>query len=667
MKIPRAGSSSGSSAEMSTSPIVIVSGESNMKTPPKFTGSGFAVHEDPLQFVEDFTEAATWNNWQEARLNELFCRCLQGFAKDWYIAEIRESPTFQAGTLPFSSPTKNKESLISKFKTKRQGANESAAQFIIHKRALYLKANAKGAMDKQEKELVRDTLVELQSLLEWVESLLEFTPVAGSVAPVVAPKAVALINTVQQTTIDKPSAFEQTVLDKLERIEKDLALTKDKMVQYDRSLKLLTANSSSVTIATDQNVLPPIAKNPAAVAGSPLPVLTNKNLKPGAVNLVTLEVNAFDVKKDNSATLAARVQNLKKANATKRAEEEAIRQKNTQIENIAANMFNPNQPSSTVSIGTDQAALNEMMKDSIEYYKFSPVDQDLVPSLASSWLKYTSKTESYNPGTAAIWLFSYLNSIYPDALRLVAGGTASGLINEVQIEVNADDKGRLLCAITEGDVTFDEFDFTVGHVDDDDKVPTLYHYGIVGICLWSIGKRPTNDNASAFNQKRYTILENGVVQVFRQWLRPVSINSQQAVTASILEFWYNAGMAHVLLINNMLINNYAKYLVRIPELKEELASWLSDCISFMEVPAADRKLYNVIHGGENCFPSRNYPGLVALARSVIVTTTPKLQQYATRIQSSPLPILDSIILQETGTGIIPSTNSGQTAPVDPNA
>ncbi|KAK4512684.1 ARP2/3 actin-organizing complex subunit Sop2 [Mucor velutinosus] len=52
------------SAEMSipNQQVVIVTGESNVKPAPKFHGSGFSVEEDPLQFLEDFKEAASWNN-----------------------------------------------------------------------------------------------------------------------------------------------------------------------------------------------------------------------------------------------------------------------------------------------------------------------------------------------------------------------------------------------------------------------------------------------------------------------------------------------------------------------------------------------------------------------------------------------------------------------------
>ncbi|KAK4512718.1 40S ribosomal protein S6 [Mucor velutinosus] len=51
-------------AEMSipNQQVVVVTGESNVKPAPKFHGSGFSVEEDPLQFLEDFKEAASWNN-----------------------------------------------------------------------------------------------------------------------------------------------------------------------------------------------------------------------------------------------------------------------------------------------------------------------------------------------------------------------------------------------------------------------------------------------------------------------------------------------------------------------------------------------------------------------------------------------------------------------------
>lgn len=201
---------------------------------------------------------------------------------------MRKLPEYIAGQIPFEASDKDQQSVISLFKDKfvtpvwfaryedlydnrRHGASESASHYILCKTALYHKANAKGTYNKAEKERTRDlrkgllphlrrkcfelelspytprdhqeldTIDNLQTLLEWVESTEDITPLADKTpsSSVVAPtKAIAVVNTVQE---EPPhSKYEKAILDKLDRMENDLAIiTKDKMQQYDRSLELL--------------------------------------------------------------------------------------------------------------------------------------------------------------------------------------------------------------------------------------------------------------------------------------------------------------------------------------------------------------------------------------------------------------------------------------------
>ncbi|CEP07092.1 hypothetical protein [Parasitella parasitica] len=95
---------------------VYVSSETNSRVPPTFSGVGFSLDEEPLKFIEDFQEAAGWNNWVDSRKKELFRRCLKGFAANWYTTVVMESAAYD--TLEFSSSSKSRETIVSLFKAK---------------------------------------------------------------------------------------------------------------------------------------------------------------------------------------------------------------------------------------------------------------------------------------------------------------------------------------------------------------------------------------------------------------------------------------------------------------------------------------------------------------------------------------------------------------------
>jgi hypothetical protein len=76
--------------------LSLVSGETNIKSPPVFSGAGFSLIEDPIKFVDEFKEAAIWNNWfSNERKKELFARCLRGTAKEWWLNEVVDGANYK--------------------------------------------------------------------------------------------------------------------------------------------------------------------------------------------------------------------------------------------------------------------------------------------------------------------------------------------------------------------------------------------------------------------------------------------------------------------------------------------------------------------------------------------------------------------------------------------
>ncbi|KAG2211909.1 hypothetical protein INT47_004596 [Mucor saturninus] len=62
---------------------VLVLGENSAKSAPTFSSGD---RQDPVQFLKDFNEAASWNNWVSTdRRKELFFRCLTHYAREWFL------------------------------------------------------------------------------------------------------------------------------------------------------------------------------------------------------------------------------------------------------------------------------------------------------------------------------------------------------------------------------------------------------------------------------------------------------------------------------------------------------------------------------------------------------------------------------------------------------
>ncbi|KAG1277358.1 hypothetical protein G6F66_012319 [Rhizopus arrhizus] len=292
---------------------LIVSGETNAKKPPTFSGSEFALNQDPLKFIDDFEEAATWNNWvYDDRKKELFMRCLTGPAKDWFHNEL---VTTKAAYNALNYDDDTCDSLLERFRTnfvtpqwkkkyeewydsRKQEIDESPTHYVSAKRALFRKSDPKNKQKKNEGQLVREIrkglVLELQQLcldfevypylpeeqrnlesfaslstmLSWVErshSRFMFTPLMDPNDNVGAGQSMDLhpydankklvqpVNAVHnkngghKADIRKNglSPFEKTVLEKLERIENEVTLHKDRLDIHERKIQFMDSNGAS--------------------------------------------------------------------------------------------------------------------------------------------------------------------------------------------------------------------------------------------------------------------------------------------------------------------------------------------------------------------------------------------------------------------------------------
>jgi hypothetical protein len=263
------------------SQIVITTTETAVKKPPSFSGVGFT--QDPLEFMEEFEEAPTWNNWySHERCKELFVRCLKGHARNWATNLMGTHPEEYA-KLQFDDPVDSslvklfKEQSVTKewlkryerrYETRYQLPHETPWEYMDEKRALLCKVGSFG-FKRSEAQVVHEikcgllrnvqmfcenmechpfhpaadghyeTYAGLETLLRWTERCMH-----QNLTGVVQDKQVevniivrpikhedAKKDVINMTTL---SPFEKYALNKLsklnslERIENDLAATMDR-------------------------------------------------------------------------------------------------------------------------------------------------------------------------------------------------------------------------------------------------------------------------------------------------------------------------------------------------------------------------------------------------------------------------------------------------------
>ncbi|CAO0798363.1 unnamed protein product [Mucor circinelloides] len=397
--------------------IVVVASESSVKTPPKVSGSGFSLKEDPLQFLKDFLETATGNNWsQNARLKKLFYRCLQGMVKEWFFTCVRKTPEYIAGQISFEASDKDQKSVIWLFKDKFvtpiwllamkfcMTTNNAKAHLRYHN-----KANAKGAYNKTEKERTRDLCKSLlPDLLQ--RSSEDITPLANKTSS----SAVAVGNTTVQE--EPHSKYDKTILNKLERIENNLAITKDKMQRYDRSLELLANKTGSVKCYNFHRS----EFSPRLFSlGEEGPNL-QENPKPGPVNTVIVEVNAVKEKKSDDEFLAARIRNLEKAGAMKALYKSKWNPDNVDLDQV--NLLKLDTSKSEAVTVALQAVYAFVDDEILEFLIDGGAMTSLIPYYVVRKLKLTSNIMSSQPDAAQ----GYFEFTGKDGSKFVVVNTVDG-------------------------------------------------------------------------------------------------------------------------------------------------------------------------------------------------------------------------------------------------
>jgi hypothetical protein len=266
--------------------VVLSPGETSAKQSPTFSG---ACHtHDPLRFLEEFEDAASWNNWKsDERKKELFIRCLTGYAKEW-VNNIINNDRKAYDSLKYSDGTEN--CLVIKFRKnfvteewyeRYQGMYEARVQlphetpleYLHMKRALLRRAdpdNKERSIKQAAREIIKGLLPKFRNFCNYkikdpynkevqrevytFEGLEKLFAFAGDIlcdevkAPTLGQKEVAVnamvkAKSVQQNKGDtrentEPlTRFEKMVLnrlDKLDKIENDLAAMNDRVSSLEK-------------------------------------------------------------------------------------------------------------------------------------------------------------------------------------------------------------------------------------------------------------------------------------------------------------------------------------------------------------------------------------------------------------------------------------------------
>ncbi|KAI7893623.1 uncharacterized protein EV154DRAFT_477476 [Mucor mucedo] len=164
---------------------VLVLGETSAKSAPTFASGD---RQDPVQFLEDFNEAASWNNWVSTdRRKELFFRCLTHYAREWFLntfergSEEYKKMKFDDGTSACLVKQFSAKFITAEWFEKYEEAyedrvqlkSESPWEFMNIKRALLRKLDPVELASRTEKQTVKEIrkglLPEVKKFCDYME------------------------------------------------------------------------------------------------------------------------------------------------------------------------------------------------------------------------------------------------------------------------------------------------------------------------------------------------------------------------------------------------------------------------------------------------------------------------------------------------------------------
>ncbi|KAI7887570.1 uncharacterized protein EV154DRAFT_567371 [Mucor mucedo] len=149
---------------MSEENSVMVLGETSAKVAPSFTGGE---RQDPSKFLEEFNEAASWNNWvSRDRRKELFFYCLSGYAKEWFLNTFDRSEAAHSNIKFYNGIEESMVGLFTKkfitaewfekYEDRIQATTETPWEYMNAKRALHRKLGQEVKDEHSEKSIVKD-------------------------------------------------------------------------------------------------------------------------------------------------------------------------------------------------------------------------------------------------------------------------------------------------------------------------------------------------------------------------------------------------------------------------------------------------------------------------------------------------------------------------------
>lgn len=172
------------SAEESSRSVLVL-GETSAKKAPTFSSGD---RQDPSRFLDEFNEAAAWNNWVSTdRRKELFFRCLTHYAKEWFLntfdraSQAYKDMKFDDGTDASMVAKFSKKFITAEwfekyeeaYENRVQGENESPWEYMNIKRALLRKLDPAEVEDRNEKHTVKairkGLLPEVRKFCEYME------------------------------------------------------------------------------------------------------------------------------------------------------------------------------------------------------------------------------------------------------------------------------------------------------------------------------------------------------------------------------------------------------------------------------------------------------------------------------------------------------------------
>lgn len=323
--------------------------------------------------------------------------------------------------------------------------------------------------------------------------------------------------------------------------------------------------------------------------------------------------------------------------------------------------------SSTQSIGyTPQ-------KTKLTYYSPDPSWSTSNPSRISTTaalIRWPVTNEDFEFADVGTWAFSCIDFIFPGLSATILQSDPNITIEQVTLSA------ELVASKHVGAPPIETSGTVLPGLSIDvvcQSAEWLHIVGALTVLLFTLGKAPNEKNFAAFTDNRPKAIASKMgitidqasplagarlpklehfrkfggyfnmnyaqrrtlVRTLLAWCGLDNLTPDQTVVVTQVALWKNAGMTHLLLVKDFL-RNYGLAVLKINGLRTEIKAFSNSWNAYRESTDSEKDFLRVIDGDRaQLGRSRDYAGLLNLAKSLAAVIDPRYKQYATGLGESP--------------------------------